>query len=293
MQLLLFIFLYPFLWLISILPFRILYFFSDCVYVLVYYVIGYRKKTVRENLEIALPHLSKQERHVVEKKFYHHFCDSFFEMIKTMTISDSEMDKRFRFTNLEVYLDMEKRGKSIALLCAHYASYEWLISMNRKINFKGYAIYKRIRNKYFDKLVRDIRAKFSAHLIDTKETINVIHENQKNGIKGVYGFASDQSPKASKAFHWGEFFGVNIPMHTGAEMIAKRMDLNVIYVNVTKTKRGYYEATFVEMVDNPKEIPNYQISDMFLRLVEQQILKEPEYYLWTHKRWKFRDMPPR
>ncbi|RKS17866.1 KDO2-lipid IV(A) lauroyltransferase [Flavobacterium endophyticum] len=288
MQLLLFIFLYPFLWLISILPFRVLYFFSDCVYVLVYYIIGYRKKTVRENLEIALPHLSKQERHVIEKKFYHHFCDSFFEMIKTMTISDSEIEKRFTFTNLEVYLDMEKRGKSIALFCAHYSSYEWLISMNRKINFKGYAIYKRIRNKYFDKLVRDIRARFQAHLIDTKETINVIHENQKNDIKGVYGFASDQSPKASKAFHWGEFFGVNVPMHTGAEMIAKRMDLNVIFVKGAKIKRGYYQATFVEMVDNPKEVPNYQISDMFLRLVEQQILEAPEYYLWTHKRWKFR-----
>lgn len=291
MQLLLFIILYPFLWLISILPFRILYFFSDCVYILVYYIIGYRKKTVRENLSIALPHLSKQERHVIEKKFYHHFCDGFFEMIKTMTISDSEIEKRFKFTNLEVYLDMEKRGKSIALLCAHYASYEWLISMNRKINFKGYAIYKRIRNKHFDKLVRDIRAKFHAHLIDTKETINVIHENQKNDIKGVYGFASDQSPKASKAFHWGEFFGVKVPMHTGAEMIAKRMDLNVIFVKVKKIKRGYYEATFVEMVDNPKEIPNYQISDMFLRLVEQQILEAPEYYLWTHKRWKFKGLP--
>ncbi|MNX96547.1 lipid A biosynthesis lauroyl acyltransferase [compost metagenome] len=183
---------------------------------------------------------------------------------------------------------MEKRGKSIALFCAHYSSYEWLISMNRKINFKGYAIYKRIRNKYFDKLVRDIRARFQAHLIDTKETINVIHENQKNDIKGVYGFASDQSPKASKAFHWGEFFGVNVPMHTGAEMIAKRMDLNVIFVKGEKIKRGYYQATFVEMVDNPKEVPNYQISDMFLRLVEQQILEAPEYYLWTHKRWKFR-----
>ena len=293
MQLLLFIFLYPFLWLMSILPFRVLYFFSDCIYLLVYYVIGYRKKTVRENLDIALPHLSKQEKRIVEKKFYHHFCDNFVEMIKTMTISDSEIEKRFKFTNLEVYLEMEKRGKSIALFCSHYGSYEWLISMNRKITFKGYAIYKTIRNKYFDKLVRNIRAKFHAHLIDTKETINVIHENQKNDIKGVYGFASDQSPKASKAFHWGDFFGVRVPMHTGAEMIAKRMDLNVIFVDVVKTKRGYYEATFAEMVDHPKEIPNYQISDMFLHMVEQQILKAPEYYLWTHKRWKFRDKSPK
>lgn len=112
MQLLLFIILYPFLWLMSILPFRVLYFFSDCIYLLVYYVIGYRKKTVRENLDIALPHLSKQEKRIVEKKFYHHFCDNFVEMIKTMTISDSEIEKRFKFTNLEVYLEMEKEEKA-------------------------------------------------------------------------------------------------------------------------------------------------------------------------------------
>lgn len=288
MQLLLFIVVYPILWLISMLPFRVLYFFSDCTYVLVYHIIGYRKKTVRENLVIALPHLSNKERHIIEKKFFHHFVDGFFEMIKTMTISDKQVIKRFKFTNLEVYQEMEKRGKSIALLCAHYSSYEWLVSMNKHIEFKGYGIYKKIRNKYFDRLVHDIRGKFEAHLIDTKETISVIHENQKNGIKGVYGFASDQSPKASKAYHWGEFFDVRVPVHTGAEMIAKRMDMNVIFVKGRKIKRGYYEATFVEMVDNPKEVPNYKITEMFLRLVEEQILEAPEYYLWTHKRWKHR-----
>ncbi|HEU4497393.1 MAG TPA: lipid A biosynthesis acyltransferase, partial [Flavobacterium sp.] len=170
MQLIVFILAYPILWLISILPFRILYFFSDCVYVLVYYIIGYRKKIVKENLAIALPHLSAKERSIIEKKFFRHFVDGFFEMVKTLTISDKELNSRFKFTNLEVYQNMEKQGKSIALLCAHYSSYEWLISMNRHIQFKGFGIYKKIRNKYFDKLVRDIRSKFNASLIDTKET---------------------------------------------------------------------------------------------------------------------------
>lgn len=287
MQLLIFIIFYPILWFISLLPFRILYFFSDCTYVLVYRIIGYRKDTVRKNLLIALPHLSEKERRIIEKKFYHHFVDGFFEMIKTRTISDKELYKRFKFTNLEVYQNMEKQGKSIALLCAHYSSYEWLVSMNKHISFKGIGIYKKLRNKYFDKLIRDIRSKFNADLVDTKETINVIVANERKGLKGVYGFAADQSPKLSKAYHWGEFFGVKVPVHTGAEMIAKRMNMNVIFVKGRKIKRGYFEATFVEMVDNPKEVPNYQITDMFLKMVEEQILEAPEYYLWTHKRWKY------
>lgn len=286
MQLLVFLLVYPVLWCISMLPFRLLYFVSDCIYVLVYYIIGYRKKVVRQNLALALPHLSEKERLVIEKKSYHHLVDGFLEMIKTMTISDKEINKRFKFTNMELYHEYEAKGKSIAIFCAHYSSYEWLLIMNKHIKFKGFGIYKTIRNKYFDKLVRDIRGKFDATLIDTKETTKVMIDNHKKGILGVYGFAADQSPKVSKAFHWTKFMGIEVPVHTGAEMLAKRMDMNVLFVKGEKLGRGMYQATFVPMVDNPKEVPNYELTDMFFRMVEQQILEKPEYYLWTHKRWK-------
>lgn len=286
MQLLLFLLVYPALWLISILPFRLLYAFSDAVYILVYRVIGYRKKTVRANLEMALPHLSVSERKIVEKKFYHHMCDMFLEMIKTMSISQSEMDKRFVFTNLPVYLEMEKKGKNIALMCAHYASYEWVISMNRYITFDGYAIYKRIANKHFDKLVRNIRSRFKAHLITTKETGETILHNLHEHKLSVYGFASDQSPKAGKAHHWTSFMGIETPVHTGAEMLAKKFDMNVIFLRVEKVKRGYYRATLEELSTDARSVPNYEITDEFMNRVENQILAAPEYYLWTHKRWK-------
>ncbi len=144
MQLLIYLLFYPILWLISILPFRLLYLFSDGVYLIVYYIIGYRKKTVRNNLALALPHLSDNERLVIEKKFFRHMCDMFLEMIKTISISQSEIEKRFKFNNLDVYLDLEKKQKSIALMCAHYASYEWVVSMNYHINFTGYGIYKKL-----------------------------------------------------------------------------------------------------------------------------------------------------
>jgi KDO2-lipid IV(A) lauroyltransferase len=286
MQLLVFILLYPILWLISMLPFRLLYLFSDGIYILVYRIIGYRKKIVRNNIAMALPHLSAAERLQVEKKFYHHMCDMFLEMIKTMTISRAELDKRYTFTNIDLYLELEKKQKSIAVLMAHYASYEWAISMNNIIHFEGFAIYKKIANKYFDKLVRDIRSKFKATLITNRETIRIIEKNAKTKHLGVYGFASDQSPQISKTHHWSTFMGIETPVHTGAEMLAKRFDMNVIFLKTRKVKRGYYQGTFEYLADNPKEVPNYQISDEFLKRVEKQILEAPEYYLWTHKRWK-------
>lgn len=288
MRFILYLLVYPILWCISMLPFPLLYLLSDFVYVIVYYIIGYRKKTVRENLALALPHLSAQERLVIEKKSFRHLCDMFLEMIKTMTISKKEISKRFVFTNLEVYKKLEEQEKSIAMMLAHYASYEWVISMNAYVTFSAFAIYKKIKNPYFDKLVRDIRSRFKASLIITKETIPTIIRNNKNKLLSIYGFASDQSPKISSAFHWQKFMGIEVPVHTGAEMLAKKYNMNVIFLKVKKVKRGFYEASFEVLSENVQEVPDYEITDKFLKLVEQQIYEAPEYYLWTHKRWKHR-----
>lgn len=286
MQLLLFIILYPILWLISILPFRLLYIFSDFVYILVYRVIKYRKKIVRGNIAMALPNLSNEERISIEKKFYAHMCDMFLEMIKTMTISQKEIEKRFSFTNLDVYLDLEKKGKSVALLCSHYASYEWVLSMNKYISFKGFGIYKRVNNKYFDKLVRNIRSRFKAELITTRETRPTIERNSKNGVLSLYGFASDQSPQIKAKTYWSTFMGIETPVHVGAEVLAKRYDMNMVFLKVRKVKRGYYEADLELLSENVTEIPDFEITEIFLKKVEQLIKEAPEYYLWTHKRWK-------
>lgn len=288
MQFLVFIIAFPFLWIISILPFRLFYWFSDFVYLIIYYIIGYRKKTVRYNLALAFPNLSTKERLVIEKKSYHHLCDMFLEMIKTMSISPEEMNKRFVITNLEVVKEFEKKGKSTVLLASHYASWEWLLSLNEKTSFKGIGVYKKITNKYFDKLIRDIRSKYKAELVETKRAIPLMTENQEKGILCMYGLASDQSPKLNRAFHWDKFMGVEVPVHTGAEMLAKRYDLTVLFVKVKKIKRGFYEATFVPITDDARSIPDFEITNIFLREVEKQIFEAPEYYFWTHKRWKHR-----
>jgi KDO2-lipid IV(A) lauroyltransferase len=288
MQFLVYILAYPLLWLISILPFRLFYWLSDCVYFIVYHVIGYRTKVVRENLALTLPHLTKEERKEVEKKFYQHMCDMFLEMIKTMSISPEEMQKRFTITNIEVLREYEKKGKSVVLVASHYASWEWLLTINKRIAFRGIGVYKKIANPYFDKLIRKIRSKYDAELVETRKTIPLMAQNQRDGILSLYGLASDQSPKLDRIFHSMKFMGIEVPVHTGAEMLAKKYDLSVIFVKVKKVARGYYEATIVPIADDPKEYDNFEITEKYLREVEKQIYEAPEYYLWTHKRWKHR-----
>ena len=288
MQFLIYSISFPFLWIISKLPFRLFYWFSDFIYILVYYIIGYRKKIDRNNILIALPHVSEEKRLVIEKKFYHHMCDMFLEMIKTMSISSEEMKERFKITNIELLKEYEQKNKSIILLAAHYASWEWLLSINESTSFKCYGVYKKVNNKYFDAKVRAIRSKFKSILVTTDNTIALINDNEKNGVMSLYGLASDQSPQVHKTFHWQQFMGITVPVHTGAEMLAKRYDLEVVFAKVKKVKRGYYEATFVPIANNPKSIPDYEITDAYLKEVEQQILEAPEFYFWTHKRWKHR-----
>lgn len=290
MQLLIFLITYPILWIISILPFRIFYWFSDFIFFIVFHVLRYRRKVVRENLSLTLPHLNSKERVVIEKKFYSHMCDIFMEMIKTISISEKEIRKRFVFTNMEVYNEMAKDNKSIILMLAHYASWEWLVSISLYTNLKGFGVYTKIQNPYFDNLIKRIRSKFKGELISTKDTIKTVVENASKNIQCVYGFVSDQSPMLQKSFYWDNFMGIEVPIHTGAEMLAKRCDLNVLFVKIEKVKRGHYEATFVKLVDDsPKNHPDYEISSLFLREAEKQILEAPEFYLWTHKRWKHRN----
>ncbi|NER13404.1 lipid A biosynthesis acyltransferase [Leptobacterium flavescens] len=291
MQLLIFILAYPFLWLVSKLPFRLLYMVSDAVRILVYHIFGYRKKVVRTNLKLAFPEKSASELKAIEKEFYKHMCDMFLEMIKTMSISEKEMQKRFSFTNLDLILQLEKE-KSILLMFPHYASWEWVIALNKHIESKGYAVYKKISNVHFDRLMRSIREKFGTTLIETKETPATIISNKRKKIKSMYGFLSDQSPLPSRTNYWSDFMKIKVPVHTGAETLAKRLDLAVVFLKVEKLKRGYYSASFEVLAEHPKELEGFQITDLFLRETEKQIEEDPAYYFWTHRRWKHRNKVP-
>ena len=163
MQLLSFVLIYPFLWVVSLLPFRLLYALSDVMYIFLYRIFGYRKQTVMTNLKLVFPNKSDVERKRIARKFYHHLCDMILEAIKSMSIRMSDMKERFKFTNIELIQDLEKRNKSIAMMCAHYGSWEWIFILQAYTNHKTFAIYKRLNNKYFDAMVRKIRARYNSY----------------------------------------------------------------------------------------------------------------------------------
>jgi len=291
-QFIIFIIIYPFIWLLSILPFRVLYFISDIFFYLIYYVIGYRKKTVTYNLKLAFPKKSEVEIKAISKKFYHHFVDIFIEMIKSFTISEKEILEHYKFTNVAVMNDLEAKNKSVVLLGSHYANWEWIFSLNLLITSNGYAVYKKLSNPFFDKKTRDTRGRYRTTLVPTSEIYKVISSNSKNNILSIYGFLGDQSPKINKVHYWSKFLGVKVPIHTGAEMLAKKNNLSVVAFHTKKVRRGYYESTFKLLAENPNDFKDYEITDLYLKELENSIHTEPEYYFWTHKRFKHKDKAP-
>ncbi|MCR9228165.1 MAG: lysophospholipid acyltransferase family protein [Flavobacteriaceae bacterium] len=293
MQLVVYILVYPLLWLISRLPFKIIYFISDGVYTLLYHVIGYRKKVVRNNLALVFPDKPEKQRFLIEKNFYKHMCDMFLEMIKTMGISKKEIQKRFTVTNIEVLNGLEDKGINTMLMLPHYASWEWVLSLNLQIKSKGYGIYQKIQNKYFDKLVRKIRGKFNTELISTRESRKILKAAKDRRKLTMVGIISDQSPMVGRAKYWTDFMGIVVPAHVGGEEICKANNFVPVYLKVRKKKRGYYEGSFKILSENPREVPDYGITDAFLRETEKSIREAPEYYFWTHKRWKHKDKVPK
>ena len=291
MQFVVFILVYPALWFVSILPYRIFYLLSDFFFFLVYHVIGYRKKVVYDNLKLVFPKKDEKEILRIRKDFFKHMCDMFMEMVKTMNLSKSQVEKRYHVKNIEVINEIEKT-KSILVVCSHYANWEWNVSMNNYVKSKGYAVYQKIGNPYFDKWIKNLRERWNTTLITQKQTVKTVVRDKINGVTGIFGMVSDQSPQAHRAQYWSEFMGVKVPIFNGAETMARKMDLAVVFLKVSKVKRGYYEAEFIPITTSGSETEKNEITDTFLRLTEQQIKEKPEHYLWTHKRWKHRNKAP-
>ena len=260
---------------------------SDLLYLLLYHVIGYRKKVVMNNLEIAFPEKSKEELKVIMKKFYSHFLDIFMEMIKTFSISNEEILERFKLTNPEELADFMGRHKNILLMSSHYANFEWLFSLNLRVDHHGFAAYKKVKNKYFNNYIVRSRSRFNTPLVPTKELIATLDQNDKKELSSVYGMLVDQAPKPGKTYHWSNFFGVEVPVITGTEMLSKKYGYAVMYIETTKVKRGFYETKMEILSENPRDVPDFGITDLFMKKLEAQIRKKPEYYFWTHKRFKY------
>ena len=292
MKFLIFALTYPIIWLLSLVPMRALYLFSDLLYFLFYYIIGYRKEVVLNNLQLAFPEKKLSELKSIQKKFFRHFTDLFVESIKAFTISKKTSSKRYKYINPELIDKLYDKGRSIAFMGAHQANWEWSISIPLFVKIKCFGAYTTIGNKYFDKTVKDSRMKFGFIGYKTTDTVKAMTENFDNKVQGLYLLLSDQSPQVHKTHYWSEFMGVKVPIHTGAEMLAKKFDMAVVNYTVKKVKRGYFEVTFETITEHPNDFKDYEVTDKYLAITERNIKDQPEYYLWSHKRFKHKDKVP-
>jgi len=292
MHFLIFAITYPFIWLLSLMPIKLLHILSDVFYWVLFYIVGYRKDVVLENLMLAFPEKNLDELKQIRKKFFHHFTDIVFESIKLISISEKEMSRRYRFTNPELLDTFTHTGQSVLLLATHYANWEYLstVSLVTKVNY--YGSYTKIQNPYFESVIKKMRSRFGMICIPSEKVIKNIVLNNKENYQSIYLLISDQSPHVGKMKYWSEFFGVSVPVLNGTEILSKKLNLAVLNINTTKVKRGYYESEFT-VISNPSQPSNTNlITEMYLRSIEKHIRKAPEYYLWSHKRFKHRDKVP-
>ena len=292
MKALIYIFSYPIILIISRLPFSVIYIISDIVCFILHKILGYRKDIVKSNLRLVFPKHSFSQLNKIEKAFYVHLCDIFLEIIKSFGMSKKEMINRFKIKNIEVLKKFEKENRSIFLICGHYSSWEWMMSLGYHIIHKGIGIYRPIKNPYFDRLIKKIRSKHNAQMITQKNAIEIIKENELKRELGIYGFASDQSPRPKNKTYWRKFLGINVPVYTGAERLAREFNIPVVFSKINRIKRGFYEVEFMLISDNPKKIKDNEITDTFYNLLEKQIHEDPTQYFWIHKRFKFARLIP-
>ncbi len=287
MKKLLFVIVKAVIWLISILPFWLLYTFSTVIYWAIFYVFSYRKKVVLSNIKMAFPEVSDVKAKQIRKAFYKHFCDFILENIKSYSITAKEVKKRFVYTNLSILDPLYQQGKSVLLWCGHYASWEWASILTDRIDHKGYGVYKPMDNKRYDALVKRIRERFGGTIISNKQIAKTLFRDAKEQTYSITLMLSDQTPRPVVARHWDNFMGVEVPVFVGGEILANKLKLVNMYLHIEKPKRGHYLATIVPL--DTKGIDNkYPVTRSFLNALEGQIKEKPEFYLWTHRRWKHR-----
>jgi Kdo2-lipid IVA lauroyltransferase/acyltransferase len=275
----------PFIYLLSYLPFWALYGVSDFFCFLVFHVIGYRKKVVIENLTNSFPEKSEKEILELSKKYYQYLCDLTLETFKKITMSKADALKHCKFHNAELLNQLRDQNKSVILLMGHYGNWEWAgSSFTLSTKHQLYVVYKALSNTYFEKLMVKSRTMFGTRLIKVENTLRDIIANKSN--PGTYAFIADQTPFPQQAY-WTTFLNQDTPLFTGAEKLAKKFNYPVVFVNIVRVRRGYYEIFPELLFENPGDCAENEITELYIRRLEREINKMPETWLWSHRRWKY------
>jgi KDO2-lipid IV(A) lauroyltransferase len=278
----------PFLYLLSLLPFPLFYLFSDLVYFLIYYVFGYRKKVVFENLRNAFPEKSEKEIRQIGKAFYKYLCDLILETFKTLTISEAEAKRRCCVTPqaAAIFEKYYTEKKSVIIVMGHFGNWEWSgNAFSLTCRHQLYVIYHPLTNRYFDGLIYRMRTRFGTKLIAMRDTYKDM-VRFKDEINAT-AFIADQTPSPDSAY-WTTFLNQDTPVFRGTEKIARKVNYPVIYSSVKRVKRGYYEIHAEVLFDDPRSTSDGEISEAHTRKLEKEIREQPEIWLWSHRRWKHR-----
>lgn len=271
----------------SLLPMRVLYLFSDCLYVLVYHLLKYRVKVVRQNLHNSFPQKSETELKEIEKNYYKWFCDYIVETIKLTSISEKEMRKRMRFEGLDEVRELTRSGKNISVYMGHYCNWEWVSSFGMHLpECLCGQIYHELENKAANRFFLKIRGRFGSHSVKMDETLLTLREWMHEGKINLVGYISDQAPGYKDMHCWPTFLNQKTPTYTGTERLSRMFNNAVYYMEMSRPKRGYYIAKMVKICDEPNTLPKHALTEEYYKKLESSINENPAYWLWSHKRWK-------
>lgn len=277
------------LWyLASLLPLRVLYVLSDCFYLLLCHVVRYRHSVIWRNISTSFPEKSPREWRRIEKDFYHWLCDYFVETIKLMTMSRKQLMRRMRFTGTEEVNRLVEKGQSVAIYLGHYGQWEWITSLPFWVSEKCQCceIYHPLENPEFDRLFRTVREKRNALCIPMAETLRRVVEYRSKHTPIILGYIADQVPFWNNIHHWLTFLNHDTAVLTGSERIARKMNQAVVYGDVRRVCRGYYECDLQIITDAPASYPEFRLTDIYFQRLEASIRRDPSLYLWSHNRWK-------
>ena len=279
------IFYYGLIYPLSKLPFPILYALSDVLAFLMYYVVGYRKKVVFQNLRNSFPEKSEAELVAIAKKFYSHFCDLALESLKMFTISSEEAERRVTYFDVDVINKYYDEGRSVIVAMAHYNNWEMIaVTVDQAIKAHATAIYKPLTNQYFDKKMLESREKYGLKMIHYR-TVKQDFEKMKNELTASH-FLIDQAPSQTSTPHWMTFLNQDTGVLVGTERFAKDYNYAIVFLDVQKPKRGYYTGRFIDVTGSPQSFPKGELTEIVTRMLEGYIKEKPEFWLWSHRRWK-------
>ena len=270
---------------LSLLPIRILYIASDMLYLVIYKIVGYRRKVVSINLHNSFPYKTERELKEIQNRFYRHFFDLIVESIKAASASESFLRNRVVFNNIDLFNKYNEKDQSIVLAVSHYGNWEWGIlgiSLNAKQKMIG--VYKKLNNIFFNDFMNKYRGKFDADLIEMNDTYRYLYE-KKEECK-IVGLLADQSPVKNNSNYWTTFLNQETAVYLGPEKISKKFKYPVLFCSMKKVKRGYYEVFIEELCTSPEKTSEGEITSIYLRKMEEKINEQPQYWLWSHRRWK-------